>query len=226
MAGFAGAEGSLRADLAALWASRRASAPGLGAGPSGGPSANSGLGRGVPAPDLVLLSEGQRFEADRAILASRSAFFGAMLANRQFKEAEQREVELPDMPARALQSALRFMYTDECPDLQNCDEAEELLALASKLGVPGLLCLCSDYLRDSWLTVDNVVGLLRLADQHGGKSLRTEALAVVGANFDQVKNMPEWEELIQNGMNPLLIQDMLQAVQDASIFAGRASIKL
>jgi len=56
--------------------------------------------------------------------------------------------------------------------------------------------------------------------------LRSEALAVLGANFDQVKTTPEFEELLRSGMNPALIQDTLQAVADASIYAGRASIKL
>lgn len=218
-----GSEGSLTADLANLWFSRRAAPC---AGPSGGPATARCL-RGPPPADLVLLAEGQRFEADRAILAVRSAYFGAMLANREtFREADQREVSLSDIPARALAGALRFIYTDECPDLRTCDETEELLATASKLGIPGLLRLCSDLLRDRWLTTDNVISLIRLADAHGATSLRSEALAVVGANFDQVKVNPEWEEFIQTGMNPMLIQDMLQAVQHASIFAGRASIKL
>mmetsp|Transcript_6310 Transcript_6310/g.20195 ORF Transcript_6310/g.20195 Transcript_6310/m.20195 type:complete len:194 (+) Transcript_6310:219-800(+) len=180
----------------------------------------------APPPDLHLVCEGQRFPADRAILSARSAFFGAMLSNRQFREAAQREVELPDVPARALSSALRFIYTDEGPELRSREEAEELLTAASKLGIAGLMRLCSDCLRDRWLTVTSSVGLLRLADEHGAASLRSEALAVLGANFDQVKATADWDELIRSGMNPSLIQDTVQAVADASIFAGRASIKL
>ena len=103
---------------------------------------------------------------------------------------------------------------------------EELLAAASKLGIAGLLRICSDSLRDNWLTVGSAVSLLRLADMHCASSLRSEALAVLGANFDQVKAGPEWEDLLRTGMNPSLIQDTVQAVADASIFAGRASIKL
>merc|ERR1712039_431005 len=156
----------------------------------------------------------------------RSAFFGAMLSNRQFREAGQKEVELPDHPARALASAIRFMYTDDTPDLRSREETEELLTAASKLGISGLQRLCSDSLRDNWLTVTSVVALLRLADEHGASSLRSEALAVLGANFDQIKTTTEWEELLRSGMNPSLIQDTVQAVADAAIFAGRASIKL
>jgi hypothetical protein len=252
---FAGTEGSLQADLGALW-SARMKPP--GAGPSGGPASSGGLsvgagagpvgggatsassgmcgskgvgasagaGVGAPPADLVLICEQQRFEADRAVLAARSAFFGAMLSNGQFREAGQREVELQDLSARALGAALRFAYTDEGPELRTREEAEELLTAASKLGIAGMLRLCSDCLRDNWLTVGSAVGLLRLADAHGATSLRAEALAVLGANFDQVKASPEWEELLQSGMNPTLIQDTVQAVADASIFAGRASIKL
>mmetsp|Transcript_7516 Transcript_7516/g.13537 ORF Transcript_7516/g.13537 Transcript_7516/m.13537 type:complete len:461 (+) Transcript_7516:112-1494(+) len=217
--GFVGAEGSLQVDFGNLWNARRP----LGAGPSGGP-ALTGVGQGVPA-DLVLLCEQQRFEVDRVVLAARSAFFGAMLANGQFREAEQPEVELKDVSARSLSSSLRFIYTDEPPDLRSREEAEEMLATACKLGINGLLRACSDYLRDNWLTTASAVGLVRLADLHGAASLRADALAVVASNFDEVKHSQEWEDLLQTGMNPTLIQDTLQAVQDASIFAGRASIK-
>mmetsp|Transcript_18305 Transcript_18305/g.42747 ORF Transcript_18305/g.42747 Transcript_18305/m.42747 type:complete len:460 (+) Transcript_18305:82-1461(+) len=220
--GFVGAEGSLQVDFASLWNARRP----LGAGPSGGPalSDSAGGGPGVPA-DLVLLCEQQRFEADRVVLAARSAFFGAMFANRQFRESEQQEVELKGFSARSLSSSLRFIYTDEPPDLRSREEAEEMLATACKLGINGLLRGCSDYLRDTWLTTASAVGLVRLADAHGATSLRADALAVLASNFDEVKTSPEWEDLLQTGMNPTLIQDTLQAVQDASIFAGRASIK-
>merc|ERR1712032_1621277 len=105
------------------------------------------------------------------------------------------------------------------------EDAEELLVVASKLGITGLQQLCSDILRDCWLTVETAVSLLQLADEHGAASLRTEALAVLAANFDSVKKSAEWEDLL-HAMNPALIQDTMQAVADASIFAGRASIKL
>jgi len=218
---FAGTEGSLQADLGSLWAARRPP----GAGPSGGPAPQLANNGAVPA-DLILVCEQQRFDADRAILAARSSFFGAMLSNRQFREAGQREVELPDISARSVAAALRFVYTDEVPEMRTREEAEELLTAASKLGIAGLLRLCSDCLRDNWLTVCSSVSLLRLADEHGAISLRSEALAVLGANFDQIKATSEWDELLRSGMNPTLIQDTVQAVADASIFAGRASIKL
>ncbi|CAK0901036.1 unnamed protein product [Prorocentrum cordatum] len=218
---FAGAEGSIQADLAALWCARQARC----AGPSGGPALFSVAGLSVSG-DVVLVCEQQRFDADRAILAARSSFFRAMLSNRQYREAAQHEVELPDLSARTLAAALRFVYTDEGPDLRTQEEAEDLLVAASKLGISGMMRLCSDRLRDQWLTVASAVSLLRLADEHGASALRSEALAVIGANFDHVKATPEWEELLRSGMNPSLIQDTLQAVADAAIFAGRASIKL
>merc|ERR1712151_1136014 len=96
-------------------------------------------------------------------------------------------VELKGVSVRALIAAPRFMYTDEGPEMRTRDEAEELLTASSKLGVAGLLRLCSDHLRDNWLTVSTVVSLLRLADEHGATSLRAEALAVLGGNWDQVK---------------------------------------
>ena len=144
-----------------------------------------------PPADIVLVCEQKRFEADRAVLASRSAYFSAMFS-RQFREAGQREVQLPDISARALGAALHFAYTDEGPELRSREEAEEILTAASKLGISGLVRLCSDCLRDSWLTVGSVVGLIRLADTHGAASLRSEALAVFGANFDTVKVILTW----------------------------------
>lgn len=236
---FPNSEGSIQADLGALWNFRRPSGAQLSRSPaaSGGPAA-SPVNAVVPA-DIILICEGLRFEADRSILAVRSSFFGAMLSNRPaacpasssgasggFREAVQREVPLPDVTARALEAVLRFVYTDEGPEMCSREDAEELLSAASKLGIPGMLRLCSDYLRDNFMTVERCCPLLSLADMHGAKSLRAEALAVLGGNFDTVKKTPEWNHLLCNGMNPALIQDAMQAVQDASIFAGRASIKV
>jgi hypothetical protein len=133
---------------------------------------------------------------------------------------------MADISAKVLAATLRFIYTDEGPEMRTREDAEELLAAASKLGISGMLRLCSDYLRDNWLTVETCCSLLALADTHGATSLRAESLAVLGASFDQVKTTPEWDELLRTGMNPALIQDAMQAVSDASIFAGRASIKL
>jgi hypothetical protein len=178
----------------------------------------------VPA-DVVLICEDHQFEADRAILAARSSFFEALFSN-QFAEANQREVTLPDVPSRALAAALRFMYTDEGPELRLREEAEELLLVSAKFGINWLMRLCSDSLRDSWLNIHSAVSLLKLADTHGATHLRADALAVIGASFDLIKVTAEWEELLQSGMNPSLIQDTMQAVADASVFAGRASIKL
>lgn len=220
---FPGAEGSLQADLAALWSARRPSI--CAAGPSGGPAASAvGSTTLAVAGDLMLVCEGQRFEVDRAIVAARSSYFGAMLSG--FREAGQKEVNFGDISARAMGSVIRFIYTDEGPEISTCEEAEELLVVSSRLGVPGVLRVCADYLRDNFLTVTTAVSLLRLADEHGVASLREEALAVLGANFDQVKVSPEWDELLRSGMNPALINDTVQAVQNASIFVGRASIKL
>merc|ERR1711971_144087 len=98
---------------------------------------------------------------------------------------------LPDLTARALGATLRFVYTDEGPEMCTRKDAEELLAAASKLGIPGMLRLCSDYLRDNWLTADSCCSLLSFADMHGAVPLRAEALAVLGANFSKVKTTHE-----------------------------------
>jgi len=205
----------LSSHLAGLWAARRG---GTNPGPTGGPVGSQSQ---LPPSDIVLVADGQRFEADRVLLAARSSYFAGMLA---FREAGQREVLLP-VPSRALASVLRFAYTDDAPELRSYEEAVELLEAASQLSFAGLQRHCSDYLRDTWLTLENVLQLLRVADQHGATSLRAEALAVIAANFDAVKKTEPWEEFLQTGMNPMLIQDLLQAVQSASVAAGRASTR-
>ncbi|CAE7228886.1 Klhl22 [Symbiodinium sp. CCMP2592] len=205
----------LSSHLAGLWAARRG---GTNPGPTGGPVGSQSQ---LPPSDIVLVADGQRFEADRVLLAARSSYFAGMLA---FREAGQREVLLP-VPSRALASVLRFAYTDDAPELRSYEEAVELLEAASQLSFAGLQRHCSDYLRDTWLTLENVLQLLRVADQHGATSLRAEALAVIAANFDAVKKTEPWEEFLQTGMNPMLIQDLLQAVQTASVAAGRASTR-
>merc|ERR1719326_2275956 len=81
---FPNAEGSIQANLGALWNLRRPAGTQHSRSPaaSGGPSASSSAVNATVPADLILLCEGLRFEADRSILAVRSSFFGAMLSNR------------------------------------------------------------------------------------------------------------------------------------------------
>jgi len=210
---------SLQADFAKLWEARR-----IFQDRQGSQCEEPNIaGAGFPFPaDFVLVCEDVRFEVDKMVLAARSAYFSAMFANQQFREAAQQEVELKDFSAESLEAALRYMYTDKAPMHPTREAAEELLVAASKLEVPGLLRICSDLLRDNYLNHSTAVSLLRLADAHSATSLRTEALATIAANFKRVKRTQEWEELLKTGMNPMLMQDMLQAVYTARRSARRS----
>eukprot|EP00929_Paragymnodinium_shiwhaense_P041233 TRINITY_DN21424_c0_g1_i1.p1 TRINITY_DN21424_c0_g1~~TRINITY_DN21424_c0_g1_i1.p1 ORF type:complete len:216 (-),score=47.28 TRINITY_DN21424_c0_g1_i1:219-866(-) len=215
--------------MARLWRARQAGAAPSVVGPSGGPVQASSHGDHASEAvglrgDIVILCGGQKFEADRCILAARSPYFNAMLS--KYREADEKEVNLPDISPQALTSVLSWFYTDEAPLIQTREDAEDLLVAASRLGVSGLLKATSDYLRDNSLVVETALSLLRLADMHGASSLRSDALAVVGENFSSLKTTPEWDQMLRSNLNPSLIQDMMTAIADASVFQGRASIKL
>jgi len=212
---FANVEGSLESDLGGLWNARRP--VGMGPGSSGGVTTMAV----VPVADLVLVCDHQRFEVDRVILSARSAFVAELLcksddsdkASRQ--DGAPREVNIPGVSPRGLAALLQFAYTDDIEDMKSAEEAEETMTAAAKFKMGGVVAQCSDCLREKHLTVSSAVRLLRLADDAGAASLRAQALELVGANWLEIKSQTEWRELLSSGMNPELIQDIMQAVHDS-----------
>lgn len=131
--------------------------------------------------DIVLVIDGEKLYAHRAILHGRSAYFRAMFESGMI-EAQKEEVPLlTEWPASIWLEVLRFIYTDNCNI--NEDNIMPLLELADKYNFTKLTSLCESYLA-SILSEDNAWNLLRLAIERNATQLRTMAIRYITLHFN------------------------------------------
>ncbi|KAI4375152.1 hypothetical protein MLD38_013056 [Melastoma candidum] len=159
----------------------------------------SGGGYGVPAfPDVVLL--GSEDDADyvpvpahRAVLASRSPVFKAMLEN-EMEESRSRTIKITDASTEVLKAFVGYLYTAEA--LLDEQMACELLVLAEKYQVEHLKAYCEKFLV-STLNWDNSVVNYSFAHQHNAKLLLDASLCLITDNMDKLTNQAEYRQLVE-----------------------------
>jgi len=147
----------------------------------------------------------------RFVLASRSSVFAAMLQDGNFAESASRQLVLDDADVDAVQHFIRFLYTDAL-ELAVCTEprlAHQLLVLANRFDVQGLLQTCSHALINHHLSPLTSSRLLSLADQNGATGLRERVLEFIADNIDVVKDTDDFKVLPTD-----LVQEVLNYVVD------------
>lgn len=106
-------------------------------------------------------ADGVKLKAHKAILASRSKVFEAMLTS-NMREANKNHVKILDFDSKVVKEALRFCYTGK---VENLDEiARELIYAAEKYQIEGLKIDCIKNIF-STLAADNVVESIVISDQ-------------------------------------------------------------
>lgn len=85
--------------------------------------------------DFTLIVEGRELKAHRAILASRSPVFAAMMEPHT-AEAQNSRVVLKDIEYEVVQALLFYIYTGSCQNMG--PHSLEILAAAERFQLPGL----------------------------------------------------------------------------------------
>uniref|UniRef100_A0A5B7AIU1 BTB domain-containing protein n=1 Tax=Davidia involucrata TaxID=16924 RepID=A0A5B7AIU1_DAVIN len=155
---------------------------------SGKPAANP-----VPVP------------AHKAVLASRSPVFRAMLEN-EMEESLSGTIKISDVSHDALRSFVNYLYTAEaCPDEQMaCD----LLVLAEKYQVKHLKTYCEKFMV-SKLNWENSLLSYAFAHQHNAKNLLDASLSFIMDNMDKLSKREEYMELVEK--DPRLVVEIYEA---------------
>ncbi|KAJ9166715.1 hypothetical protein P3X46_021422 [Hevea brasiliensis] len=143
--------------------------------------------------------------AHKAVLASRSPVFRAMLEN-EMEESRSGTIKISDVSYDALRSFVNYLYTAEaCLDEQlACD----LLVLAEKYQVKHLKSCCEKFLV-SKLNWDNSVPSYAFAHQHNAKHLLEAALSLITDNMDKLTKREEYMELVER--DPRLVVEIYEA---------------
>lgn len=168
-------------------------------------ASGDGSGEAVPVP------------AHKAVLASRSPVFRAMLEN-EMVESLSGTIKISDVSYDALRAFVNYMYTAEaCLDEQMaCD----LLVLAEKYQVKHLKTYCEKYMI-SKLNWENSLVNFAFSHQHNAKSLLDASQSLIMDNMDKLSKSEEYKELVEK--DPRLVVQIYEAYLSKQV--NTASLK-
>ncbi|KAL7176321.1 hypothetical protein ACSBR2_029796 [Camellia fascicularis] len=154
---------------------------------------------GKPASNPVPVS------AHKAVLASRSPVFRAMLEN-EMEESLSGTIKISDVSYDALRAFVNYLYTaDACLDEQMaCD----LLVLAEKYQVKHLKTYCEKFMV-SKLNWESALVNYAFAHQHNAKNLLDAALSLIMDNMDKLSKREEYMELVEK--DPRIVVEIYEA---------------
>uniref|UniRef100_A0A6N2LUC5 BTB domain-containing protein n=1 Tax=Salix viminalis TaxID=40686 RepID=A0A6N2LUC5_SALVM len=151
--------------------------------------------------------------AHKAVLASRSPVFKAMLGN-EMEESRSGIIRISDVSYDVLRAFINYLYTAEaCLDEQM---AYDLLILAEKYEVKHLKAYCEKFLV-SKLNWDNSFVSYAFAHQHNAKHLLESALSLIIDNMDKLTKREEYTELVEK--DPRLVVDIYEAYLSKQVVA-------
>ncbi|KAJ3690510.1 hypothetical protein LUZ61_019674 [Rhynchospora tenuis] len=177
--------------------------------------------------DVTFELEGENISAHRIILASRSPVFRAELFN-SMVETNCKCIKIDDMNPQVFRGMLHYMYTDFLPDIEYLVSEgtsdmniastilyQHLLVAADRYALDGLKALCEIRLRRT-ISVDTVVSLLDLAEQHNSRSLKEECLEFIAEpkNFVKVALTKEYASL--GNSCPSLLDELRWKIESAA----------
>ncbi|EDW11748.2 protein roadkill [Drosophila mojavensis] len=158
--------------------------------------------------DIKVSSNGHEIYAHKNILSARSQFFETMF---QTDQHSRNRVILDDVDPQVLIDLLRFIYTDQTPNLDNL--AMQLLQAADKFKLAKLKALCEKSLFTQ-LCLDNAAETLILSDLFNALQLKARAIEYINMNMDMVKETDGWHNLARN--NHQLVNDHFVVVGNYS----------
>lgn len=171
--------------------------------------------------DVVLREHGGReWRAHQLLLRARSTTFTSLLSDAWMRSAPRAGAADDDLPVASLipeidsvtyDPLLRFIYTDEVPDLDPNDIAgtASLLKAASYYRVGRLALVCEAALTHV-LTPANAAETLVLADRLSANKLRNAALRVCAVHAQEVQQSHGWALLLR--VHPVLAADVVHTM--------------
>lgn len=162
----------------------------------------------IPFSDVVLVASQDAsvpVPAHKAVLASRSPVFRAMLEN-QMEESLSGTIKIGDVSYDALRAFVNYLYTAEIS--LDEDMACDLLILAEKYQVQHLKDYCEKFLV-SKLNWDNSIMSYTFAHQHNAKHIVEAALNLITDNMDKLTTREEYMDLVEK--DPRLVVEVYEA---------------
>lgn len=146
--------------------------------------------------DVTFVVKRESIKAHKTILCTRSQYFERMFAS-DVEENVTGEVKVPDVEPEVFKGLLHFLYSGLAPEIVQ-NKALDLLLVADKYGLDGLVKICED---KAPIHYGNVVDTLLVADSVKSEKLMSRAKAVFRSHVhelmasdvdaDKLKSRPE-----------------------------------
>lgn len=156
--------------------------------------------------DITLVVDNKKFPAHKAILATRSSAFDAML------EPTSNCVEINDITADILVEMLNFIYTGQAPNRKKL--AVELLAAADKYALEDLKMLCVQEICLS-ISVETAAAKLQLADLYNLGDFKKQTPDFIDKCIQVEMATEYWKKLVNT--NAKLLNEVLQVFAEKHI---------
>lgn len=137
--------------------------------------------------DVVLIVQGERFMAHRAVLAAASCVFKAMFTN-CMKERDAPEIVLSSVDKSAWRMVMQYIYNAQV-DLNADDDALVLLSTARMYQLERLETFVETFLIGR-VDVTNALRLVSVAEQYELRRLRGECFATMERDFEAMALSP------------------------------------
>lgn len=112
--------------------------------------------------DVILHTDGRKFEAHRIVLAACSDYFLAMFTE-PMKESREKEIRLYGVTAIGVEVLLEYAYTSKLE--LTPDNIDEVLSAASHLQMDKVVHACANYL-GAQLTLENCIDIVTIAETY------------------------------------------------------------
>lgn len=137
--------------------------------------------------DVVLVVQGERFMAHRAVLAAASCVFKAMFTN-CMKERDAPEITLSSIDKHAWRMVMQYIYNAQV-DLDNDDDALVLLSTARMYQLERLESFVETFLVGR-VNITNALRLVDTAERYDMQLLREECFANMEREFESMALSP------------------------------------
>ncbi|XP_058792631.1 kelch-like protein 10 [Phymastichus coffea] len=164
--------------------------------------------------DGQLVSCDQReFPVHRVVLSAASPYFRALFTNELSPSTSRSRL---DAPGHALGLVLDYVYTGSCR--VTADNVQQLLPLADRLEVLGVVQLCCRFLLDQ-LRPDNCLGICKFARHYFCRDLEERGRKYVRRHFREIlEESAELVELECDELEAILRDDELNARTEELVF--------
>ncbi|XP_035222824.1 speckle-type POZ protein B-like [Stegodyphus dumicola] len=148
----------------------------------------------------------ETFRAHKFLLCARSSVFSEMFVTKSNRPSKKNSVEVSAVDSLIMDTMLRTLYSGNIDfRFLPIEKVMELYTVADKYDISFLKKICSSNLKSS-LIIENVVRILRFADQHSDDDLYDNVFEFISSHAELVCSTEEWKEICDNNMYTKLFE--------------------